>query len=145
MNQHVIQSLETLLADSYALYLKTQNYHWNVTGPQFPYLHAMFETQYTDLAAAVDLIAERIRALGAKAPGSFKDFSEMTSIKDATKNADAAQMLKELTADHQILVDSLKRAFDVAQKVEDEVTVGLLIERMNVHEKTHWMLQASVG
>lgn len=143
-NQPVTEQLKKVLADSYALYLKTQNYHWNVTGPHFKLLHELFEEQYTDLAQAVDEIAERIRALGEKAPGTFKDFSNLMTIKDGDETADSKTMVIELAGDQGLVVNTLKAALAAAQEAEDEVTIGLVTERMGVHEKAAWMLRSSI-
>ena len=143
-NKPVAEALKTVLADTYALYLKTQNYHWNVEGPQFKSLHGLFEEQYTDLAAAIDEIAERIRALGEKAPGTMKAYGALTSIKEGDENLDAKKMVKELEADQGVIAASLKKALAVAQKADDEVTADLMIGRLTVHEKAAWMLRVSV-
>ena len=143
-NNPVAQTLKTVLADSYTLYLKTQNYHWNVTGPNFHSLHVMFEEQYTDLAVANDDIAERIRALGEVAPGSYKAFSKLATVKEADDTPpDASTMVKHLAQDQTVLLASLQDALEAAQKAGDEVTVGMVSERMTVHEKNRWMLQSS--
>lgn len=141
-SKKVIQALSKLLADSYILYLKTQNYHWNVTGPYFNTLHTLFQTQYEDLALANDLIAERLRALGIKAPGSFSAFSKLTSIKEETGNPSATQMLKNLAKDQEIIVASAESVLKAAQADDDDPTVDLAIERQNTHQKNLWMLKA---
>ena len=143
-NNLVADSLKRVLADSYALYLKTQNYHWNVTGPSFKPLHLLFEEQYNDLALAVDDVAERIRALGEKAPGTWKAYEAITSIKDGNEDADATTMVKELAQDQQAILQTLKQALDTAQTADDEVSIGLLVDRMSVHEKAAWMLKSSI-
>ena len=140
----VTKNLKILLADTYALYLKTQNYHWNVTGPNFQALHSLFEEQYQDLAEAIDTIAERIRALGEKAPGTWKIYEKLTSIKDGDENISADKMVTELADDQELLVNSLKKALDPAQEEGDEVTIGLIVDRMGVHEKAVWMLKSSI-
>jgi starvation-inducible DNA-binding protein len=140
----VVETLKVALADTYALYLKTQNYHWNVTGPNFKPLHLLFEEQYNDLALAVDTIAERIRALGEKAPGTWKAYETLSTIKDGDENADAVTMVKEIAGDQDVLVSTLKQALEAAQTVGDEVTIGLVVDRMGVHEKAAWMLRSSV-
>lgn len=137
-------NLKQVLADSYALYIKTQNFHWNVTGPNFQSLHLLFEGQYNDLFAAVDEIAERIRTLGDKAPGSFKAYSAITNIEDGDENASAEEMVKQLAEDQNKIVKSLNTALDSAQKDDDEATIGLLVDRITVHEKNGWMLRSSV-
>ncbi|HSW68711.1 MAG TPA: DNA starvation/stationary phase protection protein [Gammaproteobacteria bacterium] len=137
------EGLSKLLADTYTLYLKTQNFHWNVTGPLFHSLHKMFEEEYIELAAAVDEIAERIRALGANAPASFSDFLKLTSIKEETSTPSAAEMVKKLLADHEAVVEHLHSLMPVAQELSDEATLDLLITRTEVHQKTAWMLRSS--
>jgi len=145
MSKHdVAKSLKKVLADSYALYLKTQNYHWNVTGPNFQSLHLLFETQYNELALANDTIAELIRGLGEKAPASFEEFQKLTTIKSGNVNATAEKMVKELSADQAAMQKGLQKALEVAQKAGDEVVIGALTERLTVHRKAEWMLKSSV-
>lgn len=144
MTNNVIDALKVTLADSYVLYLKTQNYHWNVTGPNFKSFHLMFEEQYNDLFMAVDMIAERIRALGAKAPGSFAAYATLTNIKEGNENLDAESMVKELAADQDVIAKSLIKALKAAQAAEDEVTVGIMTNRIELHQKNAWMLKSSV-
>lgn len=134
--------LARFLADTYALYLKTQNYHWNVEGMHFNILHNLFESQYTELAAAVDDIAERIRQKGERSPGSFKQFDNLKSINDALENATAQEMLSDLVESHQAIHSKLVEYIGIAQNAKDEVTVGFLTERMAYHEKTIWMISA---
>jgi starvation-inducible DNA-binding protein len=134
--------LSRLLADTYTLYLKTHNFHWNVTGPMFNTLHLMFETQYNELALAVDLIAERIRALGFPAPGSYKQFAELTSLKEETKVPKAEDMIRQLVKDQEAVVRTARSIFPIVDKANDEPTADLLTQRMQVHEKTAWMLRA---
>lgn len=146
MKNHTTQMTEglaKLLADTYTLYLKTQNFHWNVTGPLFHSLHKMFEEEYIELAAAVDEIAERIRALGANAPGSFADFLKLTSIKEETGTPIASSMVEKLLADHEIIIAHLQSMMPVAQNMQDEATLDLLITRTEIHQKTAWMLRSS--
>lgn len=138
----VVKSLSKLLADSYVLYLKTQNYHWNVTGPYFNTLHTMFQAQYEDLAAANDLLAERLRALDVKAPGSFAAFLKLTDVKEETGNPAATQMIRNLMKDQETLAKAAQAVLDAAEAMGDEPTVDLAIERMQVHQKNHWMLKA---
>ena len=138
----VAEGLSVLLADSYTLYLKTQNYHWNVTGPMFQTLHSMFETQYTDLAAAVDQIAERIRSLGERAPGSYGEFGKLSSIKEETGTPSAREMISNLVIGNETIVSSARKIFPVAEKASDESTCDLLTQRMQTHEKTAWMLRS---
>lgn len=143
-NNPVAAALKTVLADSYALYLKTQNYHWNVTGPRFASLHVLFEQNYTELAMAIDTIAELIRGLGEKAPGSFEAFQNATSIKSGNPEVSADQMVKELAADNAQIQKSIQAALEVAQNAEDEVVIGALVERLSVHRKAAWMLSSSM-
>jgi starvation-inducible DNA-binding protein len=137
--------LSNLLADTYTLYLKTHNFHWNVTGPQFNSLHLMFEGQYTELALAVDLIAERIRALGEPAPGSYSAFAALSSIKEADGTPAADAMLRILAEDQLAVVRTARAVFPLADAAHDEPTADLLTQRMQVHEKTAWMLRANLG
>lgn len=139
----IVQKLEVILADTYALYLKTQNYHWHVKGPQFKALHGLFEEQYRELAEAVDQIAERILIKGHKAPATFSQFNQLKTIKDGDSNATANQMVTELAYDHNLLVKDLNQAIRIAQESNDEGTISLLSERVAAHEKSHWMLEAS--
>lgn len=143
-NEKVIEALKVTLADSYVLYLKTQNYHWNVTGPNFKAFHLMFEEQYNDLFTAVDLIAERIRALGAKAPGSFAIYSKVTNIKEGDENLDATSMLTQLAKDQETISNTLTQALKAAQDIGDEVTVGIMTDRIEIHQKNAWMLRSSL-
>lgn len=136
--------LSRLLADTYTLYLKTHNYHWNVTGPQFNSLHLMFENQYTELATAVDDIAERIRALGAWAPGSYSDFARLSTVKEASGTPTAEEMVADLAADQATVVRTARAIFPHADGAGDEPTADLLTQRMQIHEKTAWMLRALI-
>lgn len=139
----IAEHLARLLADSYTLYLKTQNFHWNVTGPMFQSLHTMFETQYRELAEAVDTIAERVRALGFPAPASYKEFSRLSSIKEAPDNVPAAkEMIRQLVDGHEAVIRTARAAFPVASEVDDEASADLLTQRMQTHEKTAWMLRS---
>ncbi len=138
------QELKLVLADSYALFLKTQNYHWNVTGPNFKSLHELFELQYDDLFAAIDEIAERIRTLGDKAPGSFSKYAEITSIKEGDENKPADQMVTELVEDQALIIKTLNKALKISQGNDDEVTIGMIIDRIAIHEKNAWMLRSSI-
>jgi starvation-inducible DNA-binding protein len=142
MNQ-VAKNLSILMADTYALYLKTQNYHWHVRGPQFRALHELFDTQYHELADAVDEIAERMLALGYHAPASFKAFEALKTITDGDSNANANQMLKDLATDHGALIRDLNQSIALAQAEKDEGTAALLSDRIAAHEKARWMLNAS--
>ncbi|MEQ9319712.1 MAG: Dps family protein [Polyangiaceae bacterium] len=134
--------LGKLLADSYTLYLKTHNYHWNVTGPMFQTLHLMFEQHYTELAMAVDQIAERIRSIGHYAPGSYAAFAKLSSIEDAEGVPKATKMIKELVKGHETVVRTARTTLDVASKAGDDATADLATQRLQVHEKTAWMLRA---
>lgn len=138
----VAEKLSRLLADSYTLYLKTHNYHWNVTGPMFQTLHLLFETQYTELATAVDSIAERIRALGERAPGSYRDFAKLSTVKDAESVPKAEDMIRELAADHETVSRTAMDVFREAQQYGDEATISLVTARLEVHQKATWMLRA---
>ena len=137
--------LSKLLADSYTLYLKTHNYHWNVTGPQFSTLHQMFETQYTELALAVDEVAERIRALGEPAPGSYQAFAKLTSIDEEDGMPGAEEMVRQLVKGQEAVVRTAREAFKAAEAANDEPTADLLTQRMQVHEKNAWMLRSMVA
>ena len=137
-----VDALSRLLADSYTLYLKTHNSHWTVTGPMFTTLHTLFETQYTELALAVDEIAERIRAVGAVAPGSYAAFSQLTQIKESESVPKATDMVSQLVADQEAVARSAAAVVEAAQKVDDEVSADLGIQRMQVHEKNAWMLRS---
>ncbi|OSZ65286.1 DNA starvation/stationary phase protection protein [Sphingomonas sp. IBVSS1] len=141
----IADGLARLLADTYTLYLKTHNFHWNVTGPQFNSLHLMFEGQYSELALAVDLIAERIRALGEPAPGSYSAFAKLSSIKEADGVPKADEMVRILAEDQLAVVRTARAVFPLADAAHDEPTADLLTQRMQVHEKTAWMLRANLG
>ena len=141
--QPIAGRLEELLADSYLLYLKTHNFHWNVTGPMFNTLHTLFEVQYQELALAVDELAERIRALGQPAPGSFAAFAQLANIKEAPEEKLSAEdMLRVAAADQRKLVETAQRAFDEAHAGGDDVTADLAVRRMQVHQKNEWMLRS---
>lgn len=140
----IAKGLSQLLADSYNLYLKTQNYHWNVTGPQFHSLHLLFEGQYQDLATAVDEIAERIRTLGFRAPGSFAEFSKLSSVKEATGTPSAEDMVIELAKDQGTIISTIREVWEKAEEAGDEGTIDLLSGRLSAHEKAGWMLRSSV-
>lgn len=140
----VAGSLERLLADTYVLYVKTQNFHWNVTGPQFQALHDLFEQQYQELAGGTDTLAERIRALGRPAPGSLRAFGELARLSEANGEANADAMLRSLLADQETVARAIRDALPVAQEAADEGTVDLLSERLGAHEKHAWMLRASL-
>ncbi len=138
----VAEGLSRLLADSYTLYLKTHKFHWNVTGPMFQTLHLMFETQYTELATAVDLVAERIRALGFYAPGSYAEFSKLSSIKESEGVPKAEDMIRQLVEGQEAVVRTARSIFPIAEKAGDEATADLLTQRIQLHEKTAWMLRS---
>lgn len=135
-------SLSRLLADTYTLYLKTHNFHWNVTGPMFQTLHLMFEQQYNELALAVDLIAERIRALGVPAPGSYREFGRLSSVDEAEGVPPATEMIRQLVEGQEAVIRTARNGFKVADKANDQPTADLLTQRMQVHEKTAWMLRS---
>ena len=134
--------LSRLLADSYTLYLKTHNFHWNVTGPMFQTLHLMFEAQYNELALAVDLIAERIRSLGHFAPASYADYAKLSSIMEAKGVPAAKEMIKQLVQGHEAVAKTARSIFATAEKSHDEATADLLTQRLQLHEKTGWMLRS---
>jgi starvation-inducible DNA-binding protein len=138
----IAAGLSRLLADSYTLYLKTHKYHWNVTGPMFQTLHVMFEQQYTELALAVDLIAERIRALGAFAPGSYEEFGSLASLAGDDATPDATEMVRRLLDGQECVVRTARSIFPIVERAHDEPTADLLTQRMQVHEKTAWMLRS---
>lgn len=138
----IAEGLSRLLADSYTLYLTTHNFHWNVTGPMFQTLHTMFETQYTELAMAVDLIAERIRSLGFPAPGTYKEFAKLTSIDEPEGVPTAEEMIQQLVEGQEAVVRTARSIFPVVEKANDEVSADLLTQRMQLHEKTAWMLRS---
>ena len=138
----IAAGLSRLLADEYTLYLKTHNFHWNVTGPMFNTLHLMFETHYTEAALAVDLVAERIRALGFHAPGSYSQYAALASVKEATEVPEAMEMVRQLVADHETVSRTARSLFPAADEAHDEPTADLLTQRMQLHEKTAWMLRS---
>ena len=143
--QAIAEGLSKLLADSYTLYLKTHNYHWNVTGPLFNTLHLMFEQQYTELAMAVDEIAERIRALGVPAPGSYQAFSELTEIEEESGVPSAEDMIRNLVIGQETVVRTARSVFPAVEAASDEPTADLLTQRMQVHEKNAWMLRSMLS
>jgi starvation-inducible DNA-binding protein len=140
--KEIAEGLSRLLADTYSLYLKTHNFHWNVTGPMFQTLHLMFETQYNELALAVDLIAERIRALGFPAPGTYSDFAKLSSIAETPGVPKAEEMIRLLVEGQESVARTARSIFPLAEKVNDEPTADLLTQRLQVHEKTAWMLRS---
>ena len=141
----IAAGLSRLLADTYTLYLKTHNYHWNVEGPMFNTLHLMFEAQYTELALAVDLIAERIRALGERAPGSYREYAQLASIREDDDQPDAFEMIRRLVAGQEAVVRTARAIFPTVDGAADEPTADLLTQRMQVHEKTAWMLRSMLA
>mgnify|MGYP001221119429 CR=1 FL=1 len=142
----VAEALNGVLADSYVLYQKTHAYHWNVTGPQFPVLHAMFEEQYREMWAALDELAERVRALGAFAPASGKAFASLASIESAeAEPPTAAEMVTNLLDGHETLIRRARRALATAEEAGDVASEDLLTQRIQTHEKTAWMLRATAG
>jgi len=134
--------LSKLLADTYSLYLKTHNFHWNVTGPMFQTLHLMFETQYNELALAVDLIAERIRSLGLPAPGTYSEFARLSSIRETSGVPKAKEMIQILVEGQEAIVRTARSVFPVVENASDEATADLLTQRIQLHEKTAWMLRS---
>jgi len=138
----IADGLARVLADSYTLYLKTHKYHWNVTGPMFQTLHLMFEAQYTELAMAVDEIAERIRALGALSPGSYREFTELNSVGEDEDEPHATEMIRRLVRGQETVVHTARAAFPAAEQAGDQATIDLLTRRMQVHEKAAWMLRS---
>ena len=140
--QAIARGLSSLLADTYTLYLKTHNYHWNVTGPMFTTLHQMFEQQYTELALAVDQVAERIRALGVFAPGSYSAFASLSSIGEAKEVPSAEDMIRDLVADNEAVARTARAIFPIIEAAHDQPTADLLTQRLQVHEKTAWMLRS---
>ena len=141
----IADGLSHVLADSYTLYLKTHNYHWNVVGPMFNTLHLMFETQYNELALAVDLIAERIRALGEPAPATYREFAALSAIEEDTDRPDATEMIRRLVAGQETVARTARSMFDVVNRANDEPTADLLTQRLQVHEKTAWMLRSMLA
>lgn len=139
----IADGLSRVLADSYMLYLKTHNYHWNVTGEHFHSLHEQFEEQYTELAEAVDDIAERIRSLGYRSPGSFLEFKELTTIEEDTDHTmDAMEMVRRLAVDNEAILRTARQVVPACNEAGDEATLDLLTQRLNVHSKTAWMLRS---
>ncbi|NMM43531.1 DNA starvation/stationary phase protection protein [Rhodospirillaceae bacterium KN72] len=138
----IAAGLSRVLADSYTLYLKTHNFHWNVTGPMFNTLHLMFEGQYTELATAVDEIAERIRALGETAPGTYSAFAKLSQIEEEEGVPPAKEMIEQLVRGHETVARTARSVFPLAEKGGDEPTADLLTQRLQIHEKTAWMLRS---
>ena len=140
--QKIADGLSRLLADTYTLYLKTHNFHWNVKGPMFQTLHLMFETQYNELALAVDLIAERIRALGFAAPGTYSAYARLASIPETEGVPEARDMIRLLVEGQEAVVRTARKIFPLVDQANDEPSADLLTQRMQVHEKTAWMLRS---
>lgn len=138
----IAEGLKRLLADTYTLYLQTHNFHWNVTGPQFRELHLMFEEHYNEMAVAVDDIAERIRTLDVVAPGTYKEFARLSSVKEVDNIPTGTEMVDILTQGHEQVVRTCREALKMAQEAADESTSALVSDRMRIHEKTAWMLRA---
>ena len=138
----IVKGLSTLLADSYTLYLMTHNFHWNVTGPQFNSLHAMFMAQYTEQWNALDIIAERIRALGFPAPGTYKEFIKLTSIQEVEGVPKATDMVRHLVSAQEAVARTARRLFPVVDAAKDQPTADVLTQRIDMHEKTAWMLRS---
>lgn len=141
----VVRALERLLADGYTLYLKTHNFHWNVTGPMFATLHTLFETQYQEIWTAVDEIAERIRTLGAPAPGTYRQFAQLASLKEPEGVPEAMAMVRELADDHERVAETARAVVSAAEKAGDEATLDLAVGRLRVHEKDAWMLRSHLA
>ncbi len=143
MKEDYYQAFARLMADTYTLYLKTQNYHWHVRGPHFKTLHLMFEEQYMQLALGVDALAERILTLGRNAPATFAEFSQLRTLEEGNSSRTAEQMVAALCEDHQLILKDLYKVLKMAQEVNDEGSATLLGDRIAEHEKNHWMLKAS--
>jgi starvation-inducible DNA-binding protein len=141
-SEQVVEALSRLLADTYTLYLKTHNYHWNVTGPMFNTLHTLFETEYTEYALALDEIAGRIRAIGARAPGSYTEFAELASVKEDRGSPPATEMISNLVADQEATVASARNVVEVAEAAGDKATADMGVRRIETHEKNAWMLRS---
>lgn len=140
--KEIAEQLGRLLADTYTLYVKTHGYHWNVTGPMFRSLHLMFEEEYMELREAVDLIAERIRALGVLAPGSYGEFARLSSVQDAEGVADAMEMVRQLVEGHETVIRTARQVVATAEDGNDVATADLATQRIDIHEKTAWMLRS---
>jgi starvation-inducible DNA-binding protein len=141
----IADGVSRVLADTYTLYLKTHNYHWNVTGPMFNTLHLMFETQYNEMWTAADLLAERIRSLGVFAPGSYEQFARLTVIAEAEGVPDAEAMIADLVSGHEAVTRTIRSIFATVEAAHDESTADLLTQRLQIHEKTAWMLRSMLG
>ncbi len=143
--EEIVHGLSRVLADSYSLYLKTHNYHWNVVGPMFHSLHTMFMDEYSELALAVDEIAERIRALGAPAPGTYRQFAELSVVPEDTDVPEADEMVRRLVAAHEATARTIRETLPIAEGAPDQVSTDLLVRRLDVHEKTAWMLRSMLA
>jgi starvation-inducible DNA-binding protein len=143
--KEIAEGLSHVLADTYTLYLKTHNYHWNVVGPMFNTLHLMFEQQYNELALAVDLIAERIRALGEPAPATYREFLQLSAVDEDDDRPTAEEMIRRLMVGQETVARTARSMFDVVERANDEPTADLLTQRMQVHEKTAWMLRSMLA
>ena len=141
----IAAGLARVLADSYTLYLKTHSYHWNVVGPMFHSLHTMFEAQYTELALAVDEIAERIRALGAPAPGTYREFAALSAVREDTDAPVAGEMVARLVAAHETTARTIRATLAMTEAAPDHVSTDLLVRRLDVHQKTAWMLRSMLA
>lgn len=142
--EKIAEGLSKVLADSYMVYLKTHNYHWNVTGEHFHSLHEQFEVQYTELAAAIDEIAERIRALGHRAPGSFLEYNELTTIEEDTDQPNSMEMVRRLAVDNETILRTAREALPACEAAGDEASIDLITERLHTHSKTAWMLRSNL-
>lgn len=140
--RQIADGLTNFLADTYTLYLKTHGFHWNVTGPMFQTLHVLFEEHYNEMWSAVDEIAERIRALGFTAPGSYREFSEKTSIKESDSVPGAEDMIRQLVEGHEAVIRTARQVLEIVEEADDQTSADLLATRMSVHEKTAWMLRS---
>jgi starvation-inducible DNA-binding protein len=140
--EKIAGGLSRLLADTYTLYLKTHNFHWNVTGPMFNTLHLMFMGQYTELWNSLDIIAERIRALDCPAPGTYREFARLTSIKESEGVPNATEMIRQLVEGQEIVAKTARSLFTIVEKANDQPTADLLTQRMQIHEKNAWMLRS---
>lgn len=143
--KQIVEGLSHVLADSYTLYLKSHNYHWNVVGPMFHSLHTMFEDQYTELALAVDEIAERIRALGAPAPATYREFAQLSAVLEDTDAPDAKEMVARLVTAHETTAQTIRTTLAVTEEAPDQVSTDLLVRRLDVHQKTAWMLRSMLA
>lgn len=142
--KEIAEGLSRLLADTYSLYLKTHNFHWNVTGPQFHSLHQMFMDQYTELAEAVDMVAERIRTIGFPAPGSYSEFAELGSVQETRGVPSAEEMVRLLVEGNEAVAKTARTTLPATERADDQSTQDLLVERLRVHEKTAWMLRSTL-